>query len=131
MDSGSETIYGLRPVSFRYHTKYDPTQTIAFGLIAEEVAETNPDLVGRNLRGEPESVRYEQINAMLLNEFLKAHKVIEEQQATIVQLKKEMQTVVSRLNAHDSTIQTVTQQVQINHPEAPLAIANRHAEGCD
>src|SRR5882757_10813279 len=106
MDNASETIYALRPVSFRYHRQYDATQTIAFGLIAEEVAEVYPDLVGRNPEGQPESVRYEQVNAMLLNEFLKAHKIVEEQQATIAQLKKEMQTMVARLNEHDSKIQS-------------------------
>ena len=125
MHNASETIYALKPVSFRYHKDYDATQTIAFGLIAEKVAEVHPDLVGRNPEGQPESVRYEQINAMLLNEFLKAHKVIEEQQLTIAQLKKEMQTMVTRLNAHDSTIQSVTDQVQSNSPDASLAASNR------
>jgi hypothetical protein len=65
-------------VSFRYKREYDPTQTIAFGLIAVEVAEVSPDLVGRNPEGQPESVRYKQINAMLLNEFLKAHRAFVE-----------------------------------------------------
>ena len=74
MHTASEAIYQLKPVSFRYHKQYDRTQTIAFGLIAEEVAEVHPDLVGRNPEGQPESVRYEQINAMLLNEFLKEHR---------------------------------------------------------
>ena len=118
MHTASEAIYQLKPVSFRYHKQYDRTQTIAFGLIAEEVAEVNPDLVGRNPEGLPESVRYEQINAMLLNEFLKAHKVIEGQQATIAQLKKEMQTMVARLNEHDSKIQSVSDQMQSNSPDA-------------
>ncbi len=59
MHKASEAIYALKPVSFRYHKQYDQTQTIAFGLIAEEVAEVNPDLVGRNPEGQPESVRYE------------------------------------------------------------------------
>jgi len=71
MDNASETIYALRPVSFRYHRQCDATQTIAFGLIAEEVAEVYPDLVGRNPEGQPESVRYEQVNAMLLTSFSK------------------------------------------------------------
>jgi len=114
MDKASETIYALKPVSFRYHKQYDATQTIAFGLIAEEVAEVYPDLVGRNHKGEPESVRYEQINAMLLNEFLKEHKLVEEQQATIAELKREMQTVAARLKEHDSKIQEVSDQVQMN-----------------
>ena len=60
MHTASEAIYALNPVSFRYHKQYDRTQTIAFGLIAEEVAEVHPDLVGRNPEGLPESVRYEQ-----------------------------------------------------------------------
>jgi hypothetical protein len=114
MDKASETIYALKPVSFRYHKQYDATQTIVFGLIAEEVAEVHPDLVGRNHQGQPESVPYEQINAMLLNEFLKQHKLVEEQQATIAQLKREMQTVVVRLKEHDSEIQEVSDQVQMN-----------------
>jgi hypothetical protein len=71
MDKASEALYALKPASFRYNKEYDATQTLAFGLIAEEVAEVYPDLVGRNAAGQPESVRYEQINAMLLNEFLK------------------------------------------------------------
>jgi hypothetical protein len=83
MQAASEAIYELKPVSFRYHKQYDETQTIAFGLIAEEVAEVNPDLVGRNPQGQPRSVRYEQINAMLLNEFLKEHRRGEEQDCKI------------------------------------------------
>jgi trimeric autotransporter adhesin len=125
MHTASEAIYALKPVSFRYHKQYDQTQTIAFGLIAEEVAEVNPDLVGRNPEGQPESVRYEQINAMLLNEFLKAHKIVEEQQAMIAQLKNEMQTMVARLNEHDSKIQSVTDQVQSNSADASVAASNR------
>src|SRR3982750_1558595 len=93
MDRASEALYALKPVSFRYNKEYDATQTLAFGLIAEEVAEVYPDLVGRNAKGEPESVRYHQVNAMLLNEFLKAHKTIEEQQMTITQLRNDFQTI--------------------------------------
>jgi hypothetical protein len=111
-------------VSFRYHKQYDATQSIAFGLIAEEVAEVYPDLVGRNPEGQPESVRYEQINAMLLNEFLKAHKIVEEQQATIAQLKKEVAAVVARLEEHDSKIQRVSDQVLINNPESRLVVSD-------
>src|SRR5882757_413320 len=85
MHAASEAIYALKPVSFRYHKQYDRTQTIAFGLIAEDVAEVYPDLVSRNPKGQPESVRYEQINAMLLNEFLKDHRRGEEQDCKIQQ----------------------------------------------
>ena len=109
MDNASEAIFKLKPVSFRYNTEYDANQTPAFGLIAEEVAEVYPDLVGRNRQGKPESVRYDQVNAMLLNEFLKEHRKVEEQEATIAkqrkdfattitELKREMQTIVARLH---------------------------------
>jgi trimeric autotransporter adhesin len=109
MHTASEAIYALKPVSFRYHKQHDQTQTIAFGLIAEEVAEVNPDLVGRNPEGEPESVRYEQINAMLLNEFLKEHDKVEEQGATIAQLKQDFQ---SRLSAQQKQIEALTAGLQ-------------------
>jgi hypothetical protein len=72
-DKASEALFKLKPVSFRYKKEFDSTQTRAFGIIAEQVAEVCPDLVGRNAERQPESVRYEQINAMLLNEFLKEH----------------------------------------------------------
>src|SRR5215216_2881443 len=111
MENASDVLYALKPVSFRYHKQYDQTQTIAFGLIAEEVAEVNPDLVGRNPKGQPESVRYEQINAMLLNEFLKEHKKVEEQnrklqnqdarieqqEITIAQLKSDVEILIARV----------------------------------
>ncbi|PYK16045.1 MAG: hypothetical protein DME55_12820 [Verrucomicrobia bacterium] len=118
MHEASEAIYALKPVSFRYHKQYDVTQTLAFGLIAEEVAEVAPALVGRNQKGEPESVRYEQVNAMLLNEFLKEHARVEEQdrkiqnqESTITQLKRDVAALVARLKEHDSKIQKVTDQL--------------------
>ena len=80
MDHASEALYRLKPVTYRYKKEIDRTQTRAFGLIAEEVAEVNPDLVAHNAQGQPESVHYEMVNAMLLNEFLKEHKKFEEQQ---------------------------------------------------
>jgi hypothetical protein len=106
-----------QPVSFRYHKQYDATQTVAFGLIAEEVAEVTPDLVGRNEKGEPESVRYEQVNSMLLNEFLKEHaKVdkqnckIQEQEVTISELKNTIKTLIARIEEQDARIQRVSDQ---------------------
>ncbi len=81
MDKASEALYRLKPVTYRYKKEIDRTQSLAFGLIAEEVAEVNPDLVAHNAQGQPESVHYEMVNAMLLNEFLKEHKKVEEQQA--------------------------------------------------
>src|SRR5262249_39573090 len=87
MDQASEGIYGLKPVSFRYKAEIEPTRPLCFGLIAEEVQKINPDLVTRGSDGRVNSVRYDAVNAMLLNEFLKEHKRVEEQQATIAELK--------------------------------------------
>jgi Chaperone of endosialidase len=97
MEKASEVLFSLKPVSFRYNKQYDATQTLAFGLIAEDVAEVAPDLVGRNPGGEPESVRYEQINAMLLNEFLKAHRKIEDQEAAIARLQNQIEALTAGL----------------------------------
>jgi len=117
MHEASEAFFALKPVSFRYHKQYDATQTVAFGLIAEEVAEVTPDLVGRNEKGEPESVRYEQVNSMLLNEFLKEHaKVdkqnckIQEQEVTISELKNTIKTLIARIEEQDARIQRVSDQ---------------------
>jgi hypothetical protein len=110
MDKASEMLYALNPVSFRYNKEYDATQTLAFGLIAEEVAEVYPDLVGRNPEGQPESVRYEQINAMLLNEFLKEHRTneeqgrdIKEQKATISLQQKQIDALTAGLQKSERT----------------------------
>ena len=84
----SEAIYSLRPVTFRY--KGDETDLPCFGLIAEEVAKVNPDLILLDKGGKPQTVRYEQVNAMLLNEFLKAHRKMEEQQVTMAELKSKL-----------------------------------------
>jgi hypothetical protein len=116
LDNASEVLYALKPVSFRYNKEYDATQTIAFGLIAEEVAEVNPDLVGRNPQGQPESVRYEQINAMLLNEFLKEHRKNEQQEATIALLQKQ-------IGALTAGLQKVSAQLEATKP-APQVVNN-------
>jgi septal ring factor EnvC (AmiA/AmiB activator) len=101
-----------------FHYKSGGTATPQFGLIAEEVAEANPDLVVRDEKGEIYSVRYEAVNAMLLNEFLKEHargeeqdRKIQKQEATITQLKKDLDALVARLKEHDSKIQRVTDQL--------------------
>jgi len=105
MDKASEALYALKPVSFRYNKKYDATQTLAFGLIAEEVAEICPDLVGRNPEGQPESVRYEQVNAMLLNEFLKEHKKVEKLERTVADLAAQLQKVTARMGMNNFSAQ--------------------------
>ena len=86
-DKTSEALLALKPVTFRYKKEIDPAGRSQFGLVAEEVEKVNPDLVVHDKDGKAYSVRYDQVNAMLLNEFLKEHKKVEEQQATIVELK--------------------------------------------
>ena len=125
MDQTSEAILGLKPVTFHY--KSDKTGTPQFGLIAEEVAKVNPDLVVDNDDGEIYTVRYDAVNAMLLNEFLKEHRKVEEQDATIAQLKKDFRTTVAELTARlkeqDSKIEKVSDQLELSKP-APQMVGN-------
>jgi len=131
MDKASEAIFALEPVTFRYRKKLDAKGIPQFGLVAEEVARVNPDLVTLDREGRPDSVRYEGVNAMLLNEFLKEHRKVEEQQAAITELKsvvaqqqKEFQAAVAeqrkqfeaRLQQQDAKIQRVSAQLELNHP---------------
>jgi hypothetical protein len=87
MANASQSILALKPVTFRYTKELDPEGIPQFGLVAEEVEKVNPELVVRDDKGKPYSVRYEAVNAMLLNEFLKGHRTVQEQQAIIAQLK--------------------------------------------
>jgi hypothetical protein len=115
IENASEALYKLKPVSFRYNKEYDATQTPAFGLIAEEVAEVYPDLVGRNSDGQPESVRYEQVNAMLLNEFLKEHRMVQELKTTIAQQQKQIEALASALQKVSTRIESKpAQQIALN-----------------
>ena len=115
MDNASEAILALKPVTFRYNKEYDATQTLAYGLIAEDVAQVYPDLVGRNREGQPESVRYEQINAMLLNEFLKEHRKMEDQQ-------KQINALTVQLKEQAAQIQKVSAQVKMSRPAQQVAM---------
>ncbi len=130
MNKASEAILALQPVTFRYRHELDPVGIPQFGLIAEQVAKVNPDLVARDEQGKPYTVRYEAVNAMLLNEFLKEHRKVEEQnckiqeqETTITQLKKEMGSVVARLKEQDSKIQKVSDYVEMSNP-APRTVLN-------
>jgi hypothetical protein len=131
MDKASEAIFALKPVMFRYKKEIDADRTPQFGLIAEDVEKVNLNLVARDDQGKPFTVRYEAVNAMLLNEFLKEHKKVEEQQATIAELKstvaeqrkdfeaisaqqhKEIQALTASLNEQASQIQKVSAQIEI------------------
>ena len=107
MDSASEAILALRPVTFRYKPELDPKGIVQFGLVAEEVQKVNPDLIIRDGDGKPHTVRYEQINAMLLNEFLKAHRQIDAQQKQIDALTAGLQKVSAQLEANKPAPQMV------------------------
>ena len=128
MDNSSEAILGLKPVTFHY--KSDKQNTPQFGLIAEEVAKVNPDLVVRDDKSEIYTVRYEAVNAMLLNEFLKEHHKVEEQERKAQQqdarLAKQEATIdqqQKQIEALTATVQKVSDQIALSKP-APQLVAN-------
>jgi hypothetical protein len=115
MDKASEAILALKPVTFRYKKDLDPEGIPQFGLVAEQVEKVNPDLVARDAKGEVYAVRYEALNAMLLNEFLKEHRTVQElkstvakQDAIITQQQKVMEAVTARLEEQESQIEKVS-----------------------
>jgi predicted ribosome quality control (RQC) complex YloA/Tae2 family protein len=116
MDKASEAILALKPVSFRYKKEIDPDRIRQFGLVAEQVEKVNPDLVARDTDGKAYTVRYEAVNAMLLNEFLKEHKRVEAQQATIADLKstvaQQQKSFQSRLAQQEKQIEALTSGLQ-------------------
>ena len=107
MDNASEAILALKPVTFRYKPELDKAGIPQFGLVAEEVAEVNPDLVVRDEKGEIYTVRYEAVNAMLLNEFLKEHRKVEQLQKQIEALGADLQKVSTLLEGNIATRQVV------------------------
>jgi len=131
LDHASEVIYALKPVTFRYKADHDPARIRRSGLIAEEVEKVNPDLVMRDEEGKTAGVFYNSINMMLLNEFLKEHKKVEQQQASIAELKatvalqqKGMEVLTAQLKEQASQIQRVSAQVELNKA-APSKVANK------
>jgi hypothetical protein len=112
MDKASEAILALKPVTFRYKHELDPEGIPQFGLVAEDVEKVNPDLVARDAAGKVFTVRYEAVNAMLLNEFLKEHRKVEQLETIIAQQQKGMEAVIARLKEQDSKIQRVTDQIE-------------------
>lgn len=132
MDNASKVVLALKPVTFHY--KNDKTDTPQFGLIAEEVAKVNPDLIVRDKNGEIYTVRYEAVNAMLLNEFLKEHQKVEdqdrklkEQQATIAQLRKDVQATVAQqqkqIEGLTAGLRKVSDQIELTK-RAPEIVRN-------
>jgi uncharacterized coiled-coil protein SlyX len=137
MNRASEAILALKPVTFHY--KSDKTDTPQFGLIAEEVEKVNPDLVVRDADGKAFTVRYEAVNAMLLNEFLKEHRKVQEQEATIAELKsiaakqeminaqqqREVKALTATLREQASQIQKVSAQLELEKVSAQTVVNNR------
>ena len=111
MDKASEAILALKPVTFRYKHELDPNGIPQFGLVAEDVEKVNPDLVARDDQGKPYTVRYEAVNAMLLNEFLKEHRKVEQQrrdfEAALAQQQKQIEALTAGL-------QKVSAQLELN-----------------
>jgi hypothetical protein len=116
MDKASEAILALKPVTFRYKHELDPDSIPQFGLVAEEVEKVNPDLVARDADGKAYTVRYEAVNAMLLNEFLKEHRTVQQQQKEIDALKAE-------LKEQRAFIQAVNDKVELRK-SAPQTVLN-------
>jgi hypothetical protein len=116
MERASEAILALEPVTFRYKPDLDPNGVPQFGLVAEQVEKVNPDLVVRGQDGKVNTVRYDAVNAMLLNEFLKAHRKLDQQQAMIDRQQKQIEALTS-------IVQKVSDQIALSK-SAPQLVAN-------
>jgi hypothetical protein len=127
MDKASEAILALKPVTFHYKKELDPHRTPQFGLVAEEVEKVNPDLVVRDADGKPYTVRYEAVNAMLLNEFLKEHKKVERLEAKLAQQQKDFQATATSQEREIKTLtaglQKVSTQIEVSN-RAPQVVKN-------
>ena len=132
MDRSSETLFALKPVTFRYKKDADPSQALSFGLIAEDVAQVSPELITRDEEGKPQTVRYEAVNAMLLNEFLKEHRKLEtqtrkvdDQEAKIAQQQKEIQTLMASVRQQSAQIQKVNARLEASNAVFQTASSDR------
>ena len=129
MEQASEAILALKPVTFRYKHELDPEGIPQFGLVAEDVEKVNPALVARDDQGKVYTVRYEAVNAMLLNEFLKEHRRVEEQQATITQLKQDFQSKLAeqqnQIEALISGLEKVGNQLELSKSAPQIVLNNR------
>jgi uncharacterized coiled-coil protein SlyX len=123
MDEASESLFALKPVTFHYKKEIDPLSASQFGLVAEDVEKVDPALVVHDKEGKPYSVRYDQVNAMLLNEFLKEHRKNEEQEKTIAELKSGMTALAATVKEQASQIQKVSAQFEASKP-APQVVNN-------
>ena len=132
MDNTSEALFALTPVTFRYKKELDAQGIQQWGLVAEDVQKVNPALVALDKEGKPYSVRYDQVNAMLLNEFLKEHRAflkeqrkVEAQEATIAELKSGMETLAATVKEQALQIQKVSAQLELNKSAPQTVLNNR------
>jgi septal ring factor EnvC (AmiA/AmiB activator) len=130
MDKTSEAILALKPVTFHYKKEIDRKGIPQFGLVAEEVEKVNPDLVTRDAKGDLYTVRYDAVNAMLLNEFLKQHRQflkehrkVRELEANAANQQKEIKALTDALKEQASQIQKVSAQLEVSKP-APQTVLN-------
>jgi hypothetical protein len=114
MKQASDTLFALKPVTFRYREEIDPAGTSQFGLVAEDVEKVNPDLIVRDKEGKPYSVRYDQVNAMLLNEFLKEHKKVQDLESRLAQQEHQIECLSAGL-------QKVNAQLEMSRPAPQVA----------
>jgi uncharacterized coiled-coil protein SlyX len=131
MDKASEAILSLQPVTFHYKHDLDPDGIPQFGLVAEQVEKVNPDLVVRGEDGKVMTVRYEAVNAMLLNEFLKEHRQVEEQKAGLAEMKsvvsKQEELIAKQqkqIETLTATVRSVSDQIALSKP-APELVTNQ------
>jgi len=150
MEQASEVLFALKPVTFRYKKEIDPQGIPQFGLVAEDVEAVNPHLVVRDKEAKVNTVRYDAVNAMLLNEFLKEHRKVgelksaqEKQQARIAQQRKDFEATIARLQAtvvqqqkgmealvaclreQESKIQKVSDQLELGEAVTNVVLNNR------
>ena len=118
MGTASEALFALKPVTFHYKKEIDPDGTSQFGLVAEDVEKVNPDLVVRGKEGTPYSVRYDQVNAMLLNEFLKEHRAFIEEQRKVAEQQKEIDALKAELREQRFLIQKVSNKMDLSESVA-------------
>jgi trimeric autotransporter adhesin len=124
IEKASEALFFLKPVKFRYKKEIDPARMQQFGLVAEEVEKVNPDLVVRDKEGKPYSVRYEQVNAMLLNEFLREHRKVQELQANDAEQQRELKALMATVKKQAAQIQRVSAQIETSE-RASQTVAER------
>ena len=134
MNEASEVILALNPVTFRYKKEFDPKHMPQFGLVAEEVEKVSPSLVIRDAEGKPYTVRYDAVNAMLLNEFLKEHRKVEELQASVLQQQKSFQSKLeaqeNKIAALASGLRKIDAQFELRKPEQQLVFKHHITRVC-